>query len=315
MSPSHGNGDTVDLVLPDQTLSFAIDKIQIVDPSNVSVLESGAVSSLTLVTCYPFYFDDSAPQRYIVRELELNPGSLPPHPDPRRRKELQQILSLLGTITDLHDLSLMLVGILSGPRASEATGLQWKSWTGISLVPYGTAYEGQFHQGRLKSKASRAPIPLPEPVRPVIEAWKRLCPDPSPEALMFPTFGRGKRKGQAVPRWGKNFLRWRIRPSSRELGIPDRLVTFQVMRRSLGTNLQHYGTLKDTQGALRHASITTTGNVYVQVVEESVMRAVNSHAIAVLDGWSPEVESMGLKGRNIKKQLVLEGNPQAPLVI
>jgi hypothetical protein len=23
---------------------------------------------------------------------------------------------------------------------------------------------------------------------------------------MFPTFGRGTRKGQAVPRWGKNFL-------------------------------------------------------------------------------------------------------------
>src|SRR6266536_4452756 len=25
------------------------------------------------------------------------------------------------------------------------------------------------------------------------------------------TFGRRKRKGQAVPRWGKNFLTWRIR--------------------------------------------------------------------------------------------------------
>jgi len=72
------------------------------------------------------------------------------------------------------------------------------------------------------------------------------------------------------------------------------------MRRSLGTNLQQHGTLKDTQGALRRASITTTGNVYVQVVEENVMRAVNSHAIAVLDGWSPQLASMGLKGRNIR---------------
>jgi LysR family transcriptional regulator for bpeEF and oprC len=47
-----------------------------------------------------------------------------------------------------------------------------------------------------------------------------------------------------------------------------------------------------TQGALRHASITTTGNVYVQVVEDNVMRAVNSHASTVLEGWRPEVESM-----------------------
>jgi hypothetical protein len=35
------------------------------------------------------------------------------------------------------------------------------------------------------------------------------------------------------------------------------------------------------QGALCHASITT-GNLYVQIVEESVMRAVNSHTIPVL---------------------------------
>jgi integrase len=167
-------------------------------------------------------------------------------------------------------------------------------------APYGTAYEGQFYQGRLKSKASRAPIPVPEPVRPVIEAWRRLCRDSSPETLMFPTFGRGERKGEAVPREAKNFLAWRIRPIARKLGIPDRLVTFQVMRRSLGTHLQDHGTLKDTQGALRHASITTTGNVYVQVVEESVMRAVNSHATAVLDGRTPAVEGLGLQGRNIR---------------
>lgn len=57
-------------------------------------------------------------------------------------------------------------------------------------------------------------------------------PDSSPEALMFPTFGRGERKEQAVPRDGGNFLNRRIRPIARKLGIPDRLVTFQVMRRT-----------------------------------------------------------------------------------
>jgi integrase len=211
------------------------------------------------------------------------------------------MLLLLGAIEDLGDLCLMLVGIFSGPRASEAMGFQWKSWTGVALVPYGTAVEGQFYEGRVKSKASRAPIAVPEPVRPVIEAWRRICPDPSPEALMFPTFGRGKRKGQAVPRHAKNFLKWRIRPIAARLEIPTRLITFQVMRRSLGTHLSDHGTLKDTQGALRHASITTTGNVYVQVVEENVMRAVNSHATTVLEGWTPEVKSMGLTGRNIKR--------------
>ena len=60
------------------------------------------------------------------------------------------------------------------------------------------------------------------------------------------------------------------------------LVTFQVMRRTMGTDMQHHGTLKDTQGALRHASIKTTGDVYVQVRDESVARAVSSRTAAIL---------------------------------
>jgi len=227
----------------------------------------------------------------------------------------EQIVSLLEAIEDLHDLCQMYVGIFSGPRASEVMGFQWKSWTGTALMPYGTTYEGQFYKGRLKTKASKALIPVPEPVRPVIEAWRKLCRDPSPEALMFPTFGRGERKGQAVPCWGKNFLRCRIRPISRKLEIPDRLVTFQVMRRTLGTDMQHHGTLKDTQGALRHASIKTTGDVYVQILDESVVRAVSSRTAAVLGDWTAPVEKLGLKGRNIRSVPVETQDAQSQIAI
>jgi hypothetical protein len=73
--------------------------------------------------------------------------------------------------------------------------------------------------------------------------------------------------------------------------------------------------LKDTQSVLRHASITTTGNVYVQVIEASVIRAVNSHATAVLDGWTPTVEGLGLKGRNIRSLRVETADTQRPVAI
>jgi integrase len=206
-------------------------------------------------------------------------------PVAKPRMTQEQILALIGGIQDLHDLCLMYVGIFCGPRASEVLGLQWKSWTGTSLVPYGTAYEGKFYPGRFKTRSSQAPIGVPEQVRPIIQAWQRACADPSPEALMFPTFGRGERTGQAVPRWGKNFLRWRVRPTARKVGIPDNLVTFQVMRRTLGTDLQEHGTLKDAQGALRHASIQTTGNVYMQGIEANVLNAMNSRTTQILAGW------------------------------
>jgi len=109
----------------------------------------------------------------------------------------------------------------------------------------------------------------------VVEAWRRLCKDSSPEALIFPVFGRGERAVLGVPRRETSFLKWRIRPIARKLGIPDRLITFQAMRRTVETDPQQHGTSKDTQGILRHASIRTRGDVYVQMVEQSVVAAVN----------------------------------------
>jgi len=104
----------------------------------------------------------------------------------------------------------------------------------------------------------------------------------------------------APSRWGKNFLKWRIRQVARKLGIPYRLVAFQVMQRTLGTDMQQHGTLKDTQGMLRHASIKTTGDVYVQTIEQSVLAAVNSRTSAVLGDWKMPEKNLGLKGRNLK---------------
>lgn len=72
----------------------------------------------------------------------------------------------------------------------------------------------------------------------------------------------------------------------------DRLVTFQVMRRTLGTDLQKHGSLKDAQGALRHASIKTTGDVYVQTIEESVLNAMNSRTMVFLPAGSILPSSM-----------------------
>lgn len=60
-------GDTIEVVTPENVTKYVIDEITVVDPSNVEVLAPRAQPSITLVTCYPFYFIGSAPQRYIVR--------------------------------------------------------------------------------------------------------------------------------------------------------------------------------------------------------------------------------------------------------
>jgi sortase A len=61
-----GPGDILELVLPGRTDRYVVTRIQITTPEDVTVLRPTASASLTLVTCYPFYFVGSAPQRYIV---------------------------------------------------------------------------------------------------------------------------------------------------------------------------------------------------------------------------------------------------------
>ncbi len=68
-------GDTIEIVTPDNVNRYVIDDITVVDPTNVSVLAPRAQPSITLVTCYPFYFIGSAPQRYIVRASLVGSGA------------------------------------------------------------------------------------------------------------------------------------------------------------------------------------------------------------------------------------------------
>jgi sortase A len=45
-------------------------------PSDVAVLQPSRENTLTLVTCFPFYYVGSAPKRFIVRARQI--GRLPP---------------------------------------------------------------------------------------------------------------------------------------------------------------------------------------------------------------------------------------------
>lgn len=62
-------GDLMTVETARATETYRIERIWIVDPTDVSVLDPTESPSITLVTCYPFYFVGSAPQRYIVRAV------------------------------------------------------------------------------------------------------------------------------------------------------------------------------------------------------------------------------------------------------
>lgn len=60
-------GDPFELETATGVERYVVDEVRIVEPTEIGVLAPSGYPAITLVTCYPFYFVGSAPQRYIVR--------------------------------------------------------------------------------------------------------------------------------------------------------------------------------------------------------------------------------------------------------
>jgi len=69
-----GAGDLIELEVPGRTEQYVVTEVQIVHPEDTSVLLPTATPTLTLVTCFPFYYVGSAPERYVVKASIRNSG-------------------------------------------------------------------------------------------------------------------------------------------------------------------------------------------------------------------------------------------------
>ena len=78
-------GDDVLLETPAGRTHYRVASFRVVGPSDVDVLDPTPDATLTLVTCYPFGYFGSAPDRFVVRATRVDDGSealaaLPSHP-------------------------------------------------------------------------------------------------------------------------------------------------------------------------------------------------------------------------------------------
>ena len=75
--------DLIHFETPTGSYTYKVEETEIVKPEEVSVLKSGAQSELTLVTCYPFSYVGSAPDRFIVKARALTSAPVA-KPSPRQ---------------------------------------------------------------------------------------------------------------------------------------------------------------------------------------------------------------------------------------
>jgi sortase A len=76
--------DLIRIATVDGTYAYRVERTTIVDPDDVWVLDPTDRAVLTLVTCYPFSYVGSAPQRFIVR-ARLEPTSAATTTPPQQR--------------------------------------------------------------------------------------------------------------------------------------------------------------------------------------------------------------------------------------
>jgi sortase A len=63
--------DEIRVTTPEGVTRYRVERTDVVEPRDVWVLDPTDYSALTLVTCYPFTYVGSAPQRFIVRAHAL----------------------------------------------------------------------------------------------------------------------------------------------------------------------------------------------------------------------------------------------------
>jgi sortase A len=78
--------DTIELQTTEGAYRYVVQSTKIVTPRDVSVLKPEGGQTLTLVTCYPFYYVGSAPRRFIIHAQRV-PAEEAKVTPPRRRPQ------------------------------------------------------------------------------------------------------------------------------------------------------------------------------------------------------------------------------------
>ena len=68
-------GDAIILKTLDGDFHYQVESTAVVPPNGIQVLQPSSERTLTLITCFPFYYLGSAPNRFIVRARQVERSS------------------------------------------------------------------------------------------------------------------------------------------------------------------------------------------------------------------------------------------------
>jgi integrase len=212
----------------------------------------------------------------------LDDLQLPPDKRGRRSKPVvspEQFDALVELVPEPYA-TMIYVAVWTGLRVSELIGLRWRSIHADSITIEQRYCRGDWASP--KSEASAATIGVQPDVLARIHRLKsltvsvragravrryKLVKADGPDDLVFQSVKEGK------PMRDNNILKRFIKPAAKTLGLS--FVNWRCLRTSHATWLVQAGAdPKSVQGQMRHSRVSTTMDIYAQVVPEAQRRAL-----------------------------------------
>lgn len=70
-------GDRIRVTTPDGVIDYLVQSVRVVGATRTEILSGDGLPALTLITCYPFNYLGSAPDRFVVRARPLEDARAP----------------------------------------------------------------------------------------------------------------------------------------------------------------------------------------------------------------------------------------------
>jgi integrase len=212
-------------------------------------------------------FDEAIDQEFLVndpsRKLKI-PKNL--RPKDKQILTWEQLRAVLTAATR-RDRLLLMLDMTDALRPSELFAIRWRTFDGENMLDLTeTVYRGEIRSFG-KTPKSLGKMHLPDDLAAELRQWKLDCPNPTPDAFMFPNADGGFMDTS-------NYRSRVLKPLADSLEIPK--LNFQVIRRTIATRAQSLGSVKDIQSHLRHSRADTTANEYMQELPESVQQMVGT---------------------------------------
>jgi integrase len=245
--------------------------------------------------------------RYAVEVEYLNKNPmqglrLPKDRRARRPKPTitpEQFSNLMQFVSEPYA-TMIFVAVWTGLRVSELIGLKWRCIHADSITIEERYCRGDWAQP--KTNASAATIGVdPEVIARLLRLTTltvevragcavrkhKLVKSGAPDDLVFQSVQKG------CPMNDQNILKRHLQPAARKLGLP--FVNWRCLRTSHATWLVQSGAdPKSVQGQMRHSRISTTMDIYAQIVPASQRRALQQLSVFAGGGSLPAPRPMDL---------------------